>query len=918
MTTTSTPRLSAYDLRVEYRTTPLGIDEPAPRFSWRLASEGRGAAQTGSRIRVVAASATRDGSDSLVWDSGWEERSDGVGAVYDGSPLAPSTRYRWALTLRDDQGGEHNAGASWFETGLLSSPLRARWVHRVLNPDQAVNPPDLSSPSAAVRRLFPSGYFRGEFEAGENLISARLYATAHGLYEPYVNGGRVGDHKLAPGWTDYRDRLMYQTFDITDRIRVGRNAVGSILGEGWWSGFYGSDRRQQGYHWGHFPEVWMQVLLEYANGRTEVIGTDSSWRYAYGPILYSDLLMGEYVDARLDLGDWSAPGFDASSWTPAVVRDGDLHALVGMSDEPIRVMEELPAQSVREVGGSWIVDFGQNLSGLVRFDFTESAGTTIRIRYGELLDEDGALYTENLRTAEATDVYVCAGEGPERFEPTFTSHGFRFAELTGLSSAPPLSSMTAITLRNDIPWSGTLLTSDDQVNQLERNIRWGQRGNFVAVPTDCPQRDERLGWTADAQVFFPTAAYNADVLSFFSRWMRDVRFGQTADGSFPDVAPKITILTEGAPAWGDAGVIIPWELYLAYGDKRILAESWDSVHRWIDFLAENNPDLIWRRRVGKNYGDWLQIDCETPRDVLATAYFAHSTDLVAQIARVLDKPADAAGYASLAERIRLAFAEHFAGPDLKIEGDTQTVYLLALAFDLFPEPARATLADHLVRTIVDHDTSLTTGFVGVPLLCPVLTKIGRSDLAYALLQRRDYPSWQYSIRHGATTIWERWDGWTEERGFQAPKMNSFNHYALGSVGEWMYRTMGGIDQERGSAAFRETVIAPVPGGGLSWVKAAYDTPLGRIASDWQFEDGRFTLSVSIPPGSGARVVLPAAEGATVWLDDHEIEDGPFATVLGRTDDSVTVRVASGSYRFASDAVQGVDDGAAIAGAARLA
>ena len=803
-------------------------------------------------------------SGGLVWDSGWVEDTAGVGVEYDGVPLVPTTRYRWSLTLRDQSGAELDAGESWFETGLLGV-RGVRWVRRILKPDRAVDPPSLRTPSDAVRKLLPAGYFRGTFDVGEGVVRARLYATAHGLYEPYLNGLRVGDHELAPGWTDYRDRVMYQTFDITEEISPGRNVAGAILGEGWWSGYYGADRRQQGYLWGRFPELWMRVVIQYANGRTEVHETDETWSYAYGPIQYSDLLMGEYVDARRDLGDWSSAGYDAESWLPVEYRDDDARTLIGMEDEPIRAIEQLPARAVVAWSDSWIIDFGQNLSGRVRFSFTEPEGTVIHIRYGEALDKDGALYTENLRTAEATDVYISAGNGTEVFEPRFTSHGFRYVELHGVSAAPDAESMIAVALRNDIPWSGRLVTSDAGINQLESNVRWGQRGNFVAVPTDCPQRDERLGWTADAQVFLPTAAYNADVLSFFERWLRDLRYAQTEEGAFPDVAPKATILSEGGPAWADGGVIIPWELYRVYGDVRILERSWDSVRRWIAFVARNNPNLIWRRRVGSNYGDWLQIGVETPRDVLATAYFARSTSLAAKIAGVLGQHTARVEYEELAARIRRAFVEEFGRPDGRIEGDTQTVYLLALAFDLYPETATPVLSAHLVRTIEERGTSLTTGFIGVPLLCPVLSRIGRSDLAYALVQRTEYPSWQYSIQCGATTIWERWDGWTEESGFQAPRMNSFNHYALGSVGEWLYRTVAGIDQDEDSAGFERVVIAPAVGGGLTRVQSTFESVRGLIASNWEIAGDRFTLEVVIPPGSVARVVLPTGVSERIML-----------------------------------------------------
>jgi len=521
------------------------------------------------------------------------------------------------------------------------------------------------------------------------------------------------------------------------------------------------------------------------------------------------------------------------------------------------------------------------------------------VRYGEVLQESGALYTENLRTSEATDYYITAGGPLEIFEPKFTSHGFRYAEIVGVTTAPDLASATAVALRNDIPWTGTLETSDATINQLERNIRWGQRSNFQAVPIDCPQRDERLGWMADAQVFFPTSAYNADVASFFTRWLGDVRYAQSAEGSFSDVAPKITILTDGAPAWGDAGVIIPWELYKMYGDARVLEVSYDSMRRWIDFLELNNPDLIWSRRYGNHYGDWLQIDALTPRDVLATAYFAHSTELVSEAARALGKELEAEHYSELAGRIKAAFRNHFVDPEGRITGDTQTDYLMALKFRLLPESETATLAKHLIRTIEEHGGRLTTGFVGVALLCPVLCDIGRPDLAFTLLQREDYPSWIYSIRQGATTIWERWDAFTQEHGFQSARMNSFNHYALGSIGEWLYRYVAGIDQTVASTAFRELSIAPNVGGTLTSVTAGYETPNGLVKSSWQREGSRFTLAVEVPPGSTARVTIPSDIREKVFEGGAEIGKQAGLSSIKVGEANVSLTVASGRYSFES-------------------
>lgn len=466
--------------------------------------------------------------------------------------------------------------------------------------------------------------------------------------------------------------------------------------------------------------------------------------------------------------------------------------------------------------------------------------------------------------------------------------------MSGTTGAPALADVVAVVLRNDLPWAGEFETSSGDVNQLERNIRWGQRDNFGAVPTDCPQRDERLGWTADIQVFLPTAAYNADVYSFMERWMRDVRYAQTPGGSFPDVAPKITILTEGAPAWGDPGGIIPWHLHRVYGDIRVLEKSWDSMRRRIDFLETNNPELVWRRRFGNYYGAWLQLGVETPRDLIATAYFFQSTHLVARTAAVLGLTAEAKHYGDLAARIAAAFRAEFVGADGRLTGDTQPAYLLALKFDVVPE-ARPQFAEHLVRTVEERGVSLTTGFVGVPLLCPVLSDIGRDDLAYRLLERDGYPSWLYSVRQGATTVWERWDGLTPEHAFQAAKMNSFNHNCLGSVGEWMYEYAAGIGQDAESAGYSRLRIAPRIEGTLAKVSASYETPRGRVSSSWVRDGDEIALTVEVPPGNPATVVLPFALECAL-LDDSPLEPGRV-TVLDSGPDFAELSVPAGSYRF---------------------
>lgn len=861
--------LTAYDLRTEHRHEPLGIDANQPRASWRLRSDRRG--DRALAVRVVC----QTGGD-VVWDSGWTDDPPVDGLVI-GCELAPLTRYDWSLWLRDVDGDEGRAGQTWFETGYLDSSLPGAWIGRDRHfdrPDRAFDPPVDDDIPVSARRIPPALYLRKTFTVEGQVRRARLSASAHGIYRAHLNGSRVGEDELTPGWTDYTDRVLYQSYDVTDEVHAGSNALGMIVADGWWSGYIGFDRRRQGNFYGTEPAGWAALVIELADGTTQIIATDDSWHEAPGEIFYTDLLMGEYVDRRRNRDGWDTADFNADGWGPVRVTSDDLSKLQAQIDDPIRVVEEVQAQSVsRDPEGRFIYDFGQNLVGRVSLPVgTLSEGDQIVLRHGEMLEHD-RLYTANLRTAEARDVYISDGVNGV-FEPTFTLHGFRYLEVSGDLREPPApEQVVARVMHNAFDWSGQLETSNEAVNKLISNIRWGQRGNFVGVPTDCPQRDERLGWLADAQVFLPTAALNADVQSFFTRWLRDVRYAQSPEGSFEDVAPVVSLeFADGAPAWGDGGVLMPWHLYRAYGDKRLLSDSFESMTRWVDFIERENPSLLWTRRVGSNYGDWLQVDAATDRAVLATAYFAQSAAIVAAAAKALNKEDLTQHYEDLANRIREAFASAYVDADGRIEGDTQTTYLLALAFDLLPENSRPLAAQHLVRTIEDHDGLLTTGFVGVALLCPVLSGIGRDDLAFALLETNEYPSWLYSVSHGATTIWERWDGWTEGSGFQSTEMNSFNHYSLGSVGEWIYRYVAGIDQDAKSVGYRRLHLAPRVGGTLTHASASYESPQGLVRSGWKRHGNQAIFEFLVPPGTTADVTVPGIAGE---LDGVSLIDSPY-------------------------------------------
>jgi alpha-L-rhamnosidase len=705
-------------------------------------------------------------------------------------------------------------------------------------------------------------YFRKEFNARQ-VKRARLYATALGVYELWLNGKRVGQDYLAPGFTDYRKRLQVQTYDVTDLLVEGDNALGAILADGWFNGKYFVFGR--GDFYGSGPNRLLAELeLELEDGTRQVIGTsaktEDGWRQGTGPILSADLLDGETYDARAEQDGWSSPGFDDGKWVPTrAYSDDTARLLVGDVTDHVQKVEELEPLSVEQISpGVYVYDLGQNMVGWARLELSGTRGARVQLRFAEVLNPDGTIYVKNLRSARATDTYVLRGGGPESYEPRFTTHGFRYVELTGdvasLSQPPSLDTLTGVVLQSRQTATGTFSTSDELVNKLQHNLVWGQRGNFVSVPTDCPQRDERQGWMGDAQVFVKTSTFNFDVASFFTKWLFDVDDGQTADGAFSEIAPNPD-WNKSTPAWGDAGVIVPWTLYLAYGDTRLLETHYPSMKAWVDYVHGNNASLLWQNATGSNYGDWLSINADTDKAVLATSFFAHSTNLVARTARVLGKASDAAKYEQLFDDIKQAYLAAYVSTDGKIQSETQTAYALALRFELLPEALRSKAAQHLAADVETRGV-LTTGFIGVAHLLPALTLGGRTDLAYQLLQNQRYPSWLYSINKGATTIWERWDGIMENGQFQTEGMNSFNHYSFGAVGEWMYSTIAGIELDEAEPAYRHFFIRPQPGGKLSEASATLDTINGTIATSWKLTGDQFSLALTVPPNTRATLRLP--------------------------------------------------------------
>ncbi len=876
-------------LRTEYLVDPIGIDVLRPRLSWIVTSGQRNQEQAAYQI-VVASDPDRLARDEgNLWDTGRFESRDTAHIVYGGTALSERQGVWWKVRSWNGAGqpSAWSEPATW-ELGLLKLvSWQGAWIeHPALAPDASI-------PEAAeLDALLPSSLFRRPFTVDKPVARARLYATARGVYEPRLNGAHVGDQVLAPGWTDYNRRIQVQTYDVTDAIEHGENVLGAEVGTGWYAGYVGWKHSCR--HYGSTPQALMQLHLDYADGTSEVIATDAGWTASTGAVRYSDFIMGEYRDARLEPDGWDAPGFDAEGWTR--VRTANINAvpLVADCSPPVRALEEIAPVSIVETSpGLYIVDLGQNIAGWARLRATGEAGTRITMRFAEILNPDGSLYVTNLRGARATDTFILRGEGEETFEPRFSWHGFRYIEVTGYPGVLDASAITGRFVGSDTTPVGAFECSDPLVNQLQRNIVWGQRGNFLSVPTDCPQRDERLGWLGDAQVFVGAAACNMDVASFFTKWMRDVADGQSPDGAFPDVAPRAVDLSGGAPAWADCGVIVPWTMWKTYGDTGIVDEHWEAMTRWMAWLERENPDLLWRHDRGNDFGDWLSIGADTPKELIGTAYWAYDASLMAEMAAATGRTDEATRYRDLFDQVAAAFREAYLREDGSIEGDTQTVYCLALRFGLLEEHQRARAAELLVADIASKGGHLSTGFVGVSYLCPVLTEIGYPEIAYQLLHNETFPSWKYSILHGATTIWERWDGWTEESGFQDPGMNSFNHYSLGSVGEWLRKSVAGIDQASDAVGFRQIRIQPAVDPSLTWAKGTYDSLAGPIRCRWERSGDSLVVDVTIPANAEADIVLPVGEHGEVHeggaVVHAELEGGVARLSVGSGDWTFTVR-----------------------------
>lgn len=889
-------------LTAEYLTDPVGLGDLAPRLAWKLAFPERGAVQTAYQIQA-SDDAGLLAEGRAAWDSGRIASDQSTQVPYAGPTLRSGQRVHWRVRAWNGN-GEASAWSApaFFETGVLRpEEWRARWI--------------TGDPPAPTTESLPALMLRRGFDVDKPVASARLYATSLGVYEVELNGKNVSDQVLRPGWTSYDSRLQYQAYDVTGLLRRGANALGVTVGDGWYRGNAGPEGRN---HYGTRRALLLELRVRYRDGSETVVASDGAWKASTGPVLAADLLNGETYDARREKAGWSLPGYDEAGWSAVALLDHGKDMLVAQVGPPVRrIMEVKPVKILRTPRGDTVFDFGQNLVGWARLRVAGPAGTKVTLRHAEVLDKAGNFYTENLRTAAQTNTYVLKGGGTESWEPRFTFQGFRYVAVAGYPAEPRLDALTAVVVHSDMGTANRWESSHPLLNRLVKNTEWGQRGNFLDLPTDCPQRNERMGWTGDTQVFARTATYNFDVAGFFTKWLRDLAAEQKPDGSVPHAVPALwgrkDSSVDGGAGWGDAATVVPWTVWQAYGDRQLLREQYRSMKAWVDHAARLAPDGVWN--TGFQYGDWLAWQASsweamgypgatTGKDLVATAYLAHSADLVRRAAEVLGEREDARRYAALAGRVKRAFNREFVTANGRVGEGTQTAYALALRFGLLPERLRAQAARRLVDDIDERKGHLTTGFLGTPALLFALSDHGQLDAAYGLLTQESYPSWLYPIRMGATTIWEHWDGIKPDGSFQHPEMNSFNHYAYGAVVEWMYAVVAGIDTDPQATGYKRSMIRPRPGGGLTWARASVETPYGTLASGWRADGATMRLDVTIPPNTRSTVVLPGARLRDVRVDGKPLAGAGLGKAVrqgvGGTI-SVAIDVGAGDYAFSWDA-----------------
>ena len=880
-------------LLTENLVDPLCIDTSVPRFSWQLTEPGRrDVLQTSYELKVTTGKTTGKGQQ-IIWSSGKVISDQSLYVPYKGVPLKSGQRYYWQVRVWNNYGEVSSwSNMAWWQMGLLNGEAwQAKWI----------------GPGYKEDSLFqPSPLFRKVFHLRKKIRSAVVYVTAHGLYEATLNGQRIGDAYLTPGWTSYQKRLQYQAYDVTSLLQQGNNAIGATLGSGWYRGHIGYDPTPKFY--GKALALLLQLHIIYVDGSTENVVSDESWKSSTAEIRSSEIYNGETIDDRKLQTGWATPMFNDENWSGVKVYDFPKNILLATYNEPVREHESFkPIRTFKTPKGVQVIDFGQNLVGWVKFKVSGKAGDTIKIWHAEVLDKAGEFYTDNLRSARSEDIYILNGNGVETFKPHFSWQGFRYIKIENYPGNINPENFTAIALYSDMRKAGTFTCSNSLINQLQHNIQWGQRGNFLDVPTDCPQRDERLGWTGDAQVFSRTASFNFDVHNFFTKWLKDVAADQYSSGSVPHVIPDVFkhpgSEPGGSAGWSDVSTIVPWNMYVAYGDKRILENQYESMKSWVEYMRHQSKDDLWN--TGAHFGDWLYYSLNDDTDgssaitskyLIAQCFYAYSTQLLINSAEILGKKEDVEFYTNLLSKIKEAYLREYVTPNGLISSDTQTAYVLALEFDMLPERLRHQAASRLADNVIRYGTHLTTGFLGTPYLCFVLSRFGYTNLAFKLLLQDTYPSWLYPVKMGATTIWERWDGIKPDGTFETPTMNSFNHYAYGAIGDWLYRVIAGIDTKDTGPGYKQIIVKPTLGGNLNYASADYETGYGLVSSHWKLQGDSFVIDLSIPANTTATIYLPVKGGGLITEDKKPIDKLLYNNPV---DGYVPIAIGSGNYHFVS-------------------
>jgi alpha-L-rhamnosidase len=885
--------LSVYDLSCEHKSNPVGVDVLQPRLSWKIKSAGFNIEQTAYSIKV--STDQKMSASKTVWATGKISSGESVLIPYNGSALTAEQRYYWQVKIWDNKGRESKwSEPAYWETGLMSpSGWKAKWIEL----------------DADTNRYFPSPHFRKEFTVSKPVKSARIYVTSHGYYELQLNGKKVGDQIFTPGWTSYLKRLQYQVYDVTPMLVQGGNAVGAVLGDGWYRGTLAWDNNWAVY--GKRLGLLMQMKITYSDGTWAMIISDDSWKGCIdGAIRMNDIYDGETYDASKRLTGWSMKGYNDSKWSSVRTGNYSLNNIIATEGEAVRKIQEIkPVRIFRTPKGSLVADMGQNMVGWIRIKVKGTKGTVVTLRHAEVLDKYGEFYTENYRKAKTQLTYILSGEGDEIYEPKFTFMGFRYVEVTGFPGQLTSDNLTGVVVHSDMSQTGNYESSNTLLNQLQHNIQWGQKGNFVDVPTDCPQRDERLGWTGDAQAFCRTAAFNYNVSSFFTKWLKDIAADQRPGGEVPVVVPDVLDKQGSATAstsagWGDVAVIAPWTMYTVYGDKRLLETQYPSMKAWVEYIRKKAGDgMIWKD--GSIYGDWLfyhppvnnhpEPDGHTEHNFIATAYYAYSASLLAKAAKELGKTDEEKFYTDLFNKIKTVFNHEYVTPAGRIGTNSQTSYILPLMFGLLPDDMSRKAAGFLVADIKSRDNHISTGFLGTIYLCHVLTAYGFTDVAYDLLMQESYPSWLYPVKMGATTIWERWDGQKTDSTFQDAGMNSFNHYAYGAIGDWMYRVSAGLETQ--SPGYKKLLIQPHPTGRLEYSRATFESPYGTVASGWERKGDKLIVKVQIPVNSSATILLPAENADNITESGKPLSQNKNFKEVTDTGSAVKIETGSGSYIF---------------------